>query len=115
MGGWGLEVSRGGGSLAASLVLIVVCLLVLWLLRRLRRQGGGGAQIVRVLGHCPLEAHRSLYVIEAAGRCFLLGVGEGSPSFISELDPGTVPRYSLPARRRGVWGEGLARLLRRRA
>jgi flagellar biogenesis protein FliO len=33
-----------------------------------------------------LEPRRSVYVIEAAGRSFLIGVGEGPMTVLAELD-----------------------------
>jgi flagellar biogenesis protein FliO len=39
-----------------------------------------------VLARCPLEPRRSVYVIEAAGRSFLIGVGEGPMTVLAELD-----------------------------
>lgn len=88
MGGSGSELSGLGNSVAVSLVSLSLLCLVAWLvLRWLRRQGVGSAPAgMRVLGRCQLEPRRSLYVIEIAGRCFVVGVGEGAPSLITELD-----------------------------
>ena len=45
----------------------------------------------RVVARCPLEPRRSVYLIEAAGRCFLVGVGDGPMSLLAELDASRVP------------------------
>ena len=41
---------------------------------------------MKVIARCPLEPRRSVYVIEAAGRSFLIGVGEGPMTVLAELD-----------------------------
>src|SRR6185369_17357994 len=45
--------------------------------------GGGGP--IKVLARCSLEPRRSVYLIEAAGRCFLVGVGDGPMAVLAEL------------------------------
>jgi flagellar biogenesis protein FliO len=42
------------------------------------------------LARCALEPRRAVYLLQVAGRCFLVGVGEGPMSLIAELDPATV-------------------------
>lgn len=46
--------------------------------------------LVRVLARVPLEARRSLYLIEAAGVYLLIGAGEGGLSTLAELPAGKV-------------------------
>jgi flagellar biogenesis protein FliO len=79
-----------GGSIALSLVSLgVVCLVAWGLLRWLSRRGIGGTPLggpIKVIARCPLEPRRSLYIVEAAGRHLLIGVGEGAPSALAELD-----------------------------
>lgn len=81
-----------GGSLALSLVSLgVVCLLAYVSMRWLSRRGvGRGEGPVRVLARCPLEPRRAVYLIEAGGRCFLVGVGDGPMSMLAEIDPASV-------------------------
>lgn len=78
-----------GGSLAVSLVSLgVVCLIAYLSLRFLSRRGvGRAAGPIRVLARCPLEPRRSLYLVEAAGRCFLVGVGDGPMTMLAEVAP----------------------------
>jgi flagellar biosynthetic protein FliO len=77
----------GWQSLALSLASLgVVCLVAWGALRLLAGRGFGKATgAVRILARCPLEPRRSLYVIEAAGRCLLVGVGDGPMTVLAEL------------------------------
>ena len=120
-----------GGSLAVSLASLgIVCLLAYVSLRFLARRGfgrgaGASADPIRVLGRCSLEPRRSLYLVEVAGRRFLVGVGDGPMTALAELAPADVV---TPAVAPGVIGtpapplgagqrfaEVLARLLGRRS
>lgn len=76
-----------GGSLAVSLVSLgVVCLVAYVSLRFLSRRGvGRQTGPIKVVARCPLEPRRSLYLIEAAGRCFLVGVGDGPMTMLAEV------------------------------
>jgi flagellar biosynthetic protein FliO len=76
-----------GGSLAVSLISLgVVCLIAYLSLRFLSRRGVGRAGgPIKVLARCPLEPRRSLYLIETAGRCFLVGVGDGPMTMLAEV------------------------------
>jgi flagellar biosynthetic protein FliO len=82
------ELPSLGGSLALSFVSLgLVCLLAYVALRWLARRGvGQPAGPLRVLARCPLEPRRSVYLIEAAGRCFLVGVGDGPMALLAEVD-----------------------------
>jgi len=57
-----------------------VCLAGLrWSLRWFSRRGAGRSEgQVRILARCPLEPRRAVYLLQVAGRCFLVGVGDGS-------------------------------------
>lgn len=103
-----------GGSLAASLLTLgLVCLLAWVTLRWLARRGvGQGRQVIRVVARCPLDARRSVYVVEAAGRNFLLGAGEAGLSLLAELDAaavGAAPPVVLPPA--GKFSDVLSRVL----
>lgn len=65
----------------------VVCLVAWGALRLLAGRGVGKASgAVRIIARCPLEPRRSVYVVEAAGRSFLIGVGDGPMTVLAELD-----------------------------
>jgi len=76
-----------GGSLAISLVSLgIVCVLAYVSLRFLGKRGIGRASgPIRVLARCPLEPRRALYLVETAGRCFLVGVGDGPMTMLAEV------------------------------
>jgi flagellar biosynthetic protein FliO len=110
----------GWESLALSFASLGVVCLVAWGALRLLAgrgfgRGGPAGRAVRVLARCPLEPRRSVYVIEAAGRCLLVGVGEGPMTVLAELDadklPAPAPEARLPGAQR--LGELVARALRR--
>jgi flagellar biosynthetic protein FliO len=108
--------SVGWESVALSFAsLALVCLVAWGALRLLAGRGLGGASrasgAIRVLARCPLEPRRSVYVIEAAGRCLLVGVGDGPMAVLAELDAAKLPPAPLPGQPR--FGEVLARVLRR--
>lgn len=107
-----------GGSFALSLVsLVVVCVFAFVVLRWLGRRGvGRGDSSFRIRGRCHLEARRSLYVVETAGRCFLLGVGDGPISLLAEIDPASLgPISAGDGPHGGSFAETLAKVLRRRS
>jgi flagellar biosynthetic protein FliO len=85
------------------LALAAVCAAAYVTLRLLARRAGAlrTAGPVRVVARCPLEPRRSIYLVEAAGRCFLVGVGDGSMTTLAELDPtkiaGAEPTHSRRA------------------
>jgi flagellar biogenesis protein FliO len=86
----------GWGSMALSFASLgVVCLVAYFALRLLAGRGvgrGAGGGVVRVLARCPLEPRRSVYLIETAGRCFLVGVGDGPMAMLAEVDAAKVER-----------------------
>jgi flagellar biogenesis protein FliO len=111
-----------GGSLALTfLSLGLVCLLAYVSLRWVSRRGiGQPTGPIRVLARCSPEPKRSLFLIEAAGRCFLVGASDGGMNLLAELDPKDVKVEEPAATRfaratRGRFGELLARVLARPA
>jgi flagellar biosynthetic protein FliO len=94
MGEVGQVPGVGWQSLALSFVSLGAVCIVAWAaLKLLAGRGVGKATgAVRVVARCPLEPRRSVYVIEAAGRCFLVGVGDGPMSMLAELDAGALPK-----------------------
>jgi flagellar biosynthetic protein FliO len=113
MGEAGQVPGVGWESLALSLVSLgAVCLVAWGALRLLAGRGFGRATgAVRVVARCPLEPRRSVYVIEAAGRCFLVGVGDGPMAVLAELDAAALPLERTPAAPR--FADVLARVLGR--
>jgi flagellar biogenesis protein FliO len=108
----------GWESLGLSFASLGVVCLVAWGALRLLAgrgigRGGLGAGAVRVLARCSLEPRRSVYVIEAAGRCLLVGVGDGPMTVLAELDADKLPASTplVPAAQR--LGELLARVMKR--
>jgi flagellar biosynthetic protein FliO len=103
----------GWSSVMLSLASLgVVCLVAWGALRLLAGRGVGKASgAVRVIARCPLEPRRSVYVVEAAGRSFLLGVGDGPMTVLAELDGDKVK--ATPVAGPG-FAEVLARVLGRR-
>jgi flagellar biosynthetic protein FliO len=90
----------------------VVCLVAWGTLRLLAGRGVGKASgAIRVVARCPLEPRRSVVVIETAGRCFLVGVGDGPMALLAELDADKLPKPQESAGTR--FTEVLARVLRR--
>jgi flagellar biosynthetic protein FliO len=77
-----------GGSLAVTfLSLGLVCLLAYVSLKWLGRRGvGQGNGPLRIVARLPLEPRRTLFLVEVAGRCFLIGAGEGAMSTLAEID-----------------------------
>jgi flagellar biosynthetic protein FliO len=107
-----------GGSLALTFVsLAFVCLLAWVVLRLIARKGvGRGEGGLRVVARCPLEPRRSVYVVEAGSRCFLIGVGDGSMSLIAELDGATLSspsQGSAESRQSTKFSEVLSRAMGR--
>jgi len=105
----------GWESLALSFASLgVVCVLAWGTLRLLAGRGIGKASgAIRVVARCPLEPRRSVFVIETAGRCFLVGVGDGPMALLAELDADKLPRLPETAGLR--FGDVLSRVLGRSA
>jgi flagellar protein FliO/FliZ len=83
----------GAYLLQTTLALLFVSGLAALLLRALKRRGiGAGSRALRVVARLQLEPRRALYVIEAAGRYLLVGVGDGPMTTLGELDAAEVRR-----------------------
>jgi flagellar biosynthetic protein FliO len=92
----------------------VVCLVAWGTLKLLAGRGIGKASgAIRVVARCPLEPRRSVFVIETAGRCFLVGVGDGPMALLAELDADKLPKLPETAGLR--FADVLARVLGRGA
>jgi flagellar biogenesis protein FliO len=107
-----------GGSLAVSLVSLgIVCLIAYLALRFLGRRGVGRPNgPIRIRARCPLEPRRCLYVVETAGRCFLIGVGDGPMTMLAELGPAEVQAsLAAPLEQGAKFSEVLSRVLGRGA
>src|SRR5437870_269695 len=75
------------GALGSTLVsLLLVCVLAVGALRALGPRSGaaGGLQL---LAQLPLAGRRTLYVVGAGSRAFLVGVGDGPMTMLAELGP----------------------------
>jgi flagellar protein FliO/FliZ len=90
LGRGGAEEDRGDMGaylLSTTLALAVVCALAVGLLKALGRKRPEAGARLRVIERLPLEARRSLYLVEAGGRHLLVGVGDGAMTTLAELDP----------------------------
>ena len=56
-----------------------------WLLRRVPGVSGGGTGRLRCLAALPLGTRERLVLVEADGRCVLLGVVPGNVSLLADL------------------------------
>lgn len=107
-----------GSSLALSFVSLgLVCLAAFVVLRWLARRGVGRADdSIRLVGRCVLEARRAVYLIEAGGRCFLVGVGDGPMTMLAEIErsslPSTPPTGAVD-KTGSAFADVLARVLKR--
>ena len=116
MGASGADLPGLAGSLALSLLSLgLVCFAAYLSIRWLARRGGGRSDgHIRVLGRCLLEPRRSVYLLEVAGRCFLVGVSDGPMSLLAEIDRTGLPADDPGEARSGsAFADVLARLLRR--
>jgi flagellar protein FliO/FliZ len=82
------ELGSGYGAylVQTALALVAVSALALVTLRLLRRRAGPGGPGLRVVARLALEPRRSIYVVEAAGRYLVVGVGDGPMALLAELD-----------------------------
>lgn len=106
--GFGAELAR------VTLALLLVCALAALLLRLLRGRAFGTAGPMRVLARLSLEPRRTLYLVEVAGRCLLVGVGDGPMAVLAEVDRAQLGEVGL-AGSAGTDGEGGWRAALRRA
>ena len=71
--------------LALGLVCGLAYVIFRWVLPRLSVSRASGS-MVRVVDRVGLDARKSLYVVEVAGRWLLVGASESGVSLVSELD-----------------------------
>jgi flagellar biosynthetic protein FliO len=113
-----------GSAIAVSfLSLGLVCLAAYFALKWLSRRTGpgafGGRGPLKVLARQSLDPKRSVFVLEAANRCFLVGAADGGLSLLAELDKEAVARDIAAARAprrlagQGVLGGGFIEILNR--
>jgi flagellar biogenesis protein FliO len=101
----------GSYLVSTTLALIAVCGIAVLALRALKPGGLGRAKGgIKLLGSLPLETRRSVYLIEAGGRCFLVGGGDAGLSVLAELDASAVAHEQAVAPARGIWAQALARM-----
>jgi flagellar biogenesis protein FliO len=100
MGASASDLPGFSGSLALSLLTLgAVCLAVYVMSGWVARRGAGrSAGFIRVVGRCQLEARHSLYLVEVGKRCFLIGVGEGPPRLLAEIEQDGLPDDCRQAR-----------------
>ena len=75
--------------LALGAVCLLAWIVLRWGVRRL--YGGTAGGRVRVLERVPLDARRTLYLVEVGEKVLLLGAGEGRLTTLAEIDPKTLP------------------------
>jgi flagellar protein FliO/FliZ len=85
--------------------LVVVCALAYLLLRLAQRHLGARARggVVRVVDRCPLAGRQSLWVVEVAGRFFLIGTTDGSITKLAELEGDRIPDLERSRSQRSFW------------
>jgi flagellar biogenesis protein FliO len=92
------EVPSYGSQLVEMLLVLVGVCLIAWVALRLlgrRRDAlalGGGQGPLRVVARLSLEPRRTLYVIDAVGRYFLVGASDQGMATLAELDREAVER-----------------------
>jgi flagellar protein FliO/FliZ len=115
------ELPSLGGSLALTfLSLGLVCLLAYFSLKWVSRRGvGHPSGPIRVIARVSPEPKRSLFLVETAGRCFLVGASDGGMNLLAEVDPKALhqeqaaARPGFPRPAGGRFAEILSRVLAR--
>ncbi|MBW2463206.1 MAG: flagellar biosynthetic protein FliO [Deltaproteobacteria bacterium] len=93
-GGYGMALFQTLVALAAVSVLAWVVLK--WSANRGLGTFAKGRRLT-VLERVPLDARRSLYLVEVGGKVLLIGAGDGAaPTLLSELDPDSITEVSAP-------------------
>lgn len=82
----------GDGVVTALALLAAVCVLAALALVKRRPRG---EEAVKLRGKLQLEPKRAVYVLEAGGRCFLIGAGDGGMALLAELDAKSLPAQAL--------------------
>ncbi|HKP71781.1 MAG TPA: flagellar biosynthetic protein FliO [Pyrinomonadaceae bacterium] len=85
--------------LALALVCGLAYALFRWVLPRLQQVGGAAGSMVRIVDRTGLDARKSLYVIEVAGRWLLIASSEAGVQLISELDATSAEEAAQEAER----------------
>jgi len=103
----------GSYLVSTTLALVVVCALAVLALRALKAGGLGRARGgLKLAGVLPLDARRSLYLVEAGGRCFLVGAGDGPLTLLAELEPAAIEAERLAAGpEKGALAQAFARMM----
>ena len=86
----------GASLFRMTLSLLAVCALAVLLLRLLKRRLPAAGSSLRIVDRLSLEPRRTLYVVEAAGRYLLVGVGDGAMTMLAELDGARLPQPAAP-------------------
>jgi flagellar biogenesis protein FliO len=97
------DVPSFGGEIARSIAGLALLCLGLWVALRLLRgrlQRADTRGPLRVLAQRSLEPRRTLFLVEAAGRCFLIGASEAGLTTLAELLPDEVARVRAQERAR---------------
>ena len=85
--------SYSGYLIETLITLAAVCALAVVVLVGARRLGlGRPSGPIELRGHLPLDARRSIYLVQVAERVFVLAVGEAGFALLGEL-----PSRELPA------------------
>ena len=104
--------SYAGYLVETFVTLVAVCALafvVLWGARRLGIGRPSGPIALR--GHLPLDARRSIYLVEVGAQVFVVGVGEGGFTKLGEIAASELPAEDTA--RGAPFAEILARALGR--
>jgi len=89
--GYGWAVAK---LLVALLVACGASFVLLHFLRRMLLRGRAGlSSTIKVIERCPLSPRQSLWLVEVAGRFFLLGSTDAAVTRLAELDPGSLPPH----------------------
>lgn len=74
------------GVLVGFAVILYLAYLATKILGRRMSIGGRGNKNIKILESVPLGQNKSLIIVEAAGKTFLLGITSNEISLVSELD-----------------------------
>lgn len=90
-----------GVALVQTLIALAAVCVLAWVVLKWSAKRGfgviGQGKRVRVLERVPLDARRSLYLVEVGDKVLLVGAGDGaSPTVLSEIDPETLPNVPDP-------------------
>lgn len=82
-----------GALLSTALTLLVTCATAIVVIKALRASRGPGQEsgaVLRIVKQLQLSEMHTLYLVQAAGRYFLLGGASGCLSLLSEIDKAPV-------------------------